>query len=148
MTNDDRTDTVVAALEKIREEPALGDFAIPLPKLAEASSKDLGRTFQRLGELIGASEEEATLQFRIAGEGEARIWSLTTGPAGCNVTTEHAPRPDIEVLLDADTWKLIAEGTMSPLEAFGRGKARLRGDVGLARRIVRRLQHSAERAAP
>jgi putative sterol carrier protein len=142
MTKDNQADTVETALERIRDEPVLGDFATPLPRLSREGSDDLGATFERLSELIGASKETTTLNFRIADDAGSHLWSVTTEPGGCSVTTELTRAPDLEVIVDAETWSQIANGSVSPLEALGRGKMRVRGDVSRARRIVRRLRRS------
>jgi hypothetical protein len=129
--------------ERLRDDPVLADFLSPLPRLTEPGEEgDLGRTFERLGELVGGSEVRARVHFRILeGDGETiRSWSLELGPDGYSVTTEPAHRPDLEVLVTEEAWRRLAEGTVSPLEAFGLGGMRVRGNIRVARRLVRLLR--------
>jgi hypothetical protein len=129
--------------ERLRDNPMLADFLSPLPRLTEPGKEgDLGRTFERLGEIAGGSEVRARVHFRILeDDGETtRSWSLELGPAGHSVTPEPVHRPDLEVLVTEEAWRRLAEGTVSPLEAFGLGGMRVRGNVRVARRLVRLLR--------
>ena len=117
------------ALGRVREMPLLSDFFHPLPRLtASTGDDDLGATFIRLCELLGATEEPLTLVFSISDGDEMRLWLLDAARDGCRLTEESARPPDVEVILGVETWKQIAEGTMSPVEAFGRGRMRVRGE--------------------
>jgi hypothetical protein len=144
VTTDKRSGKIEEALERARAEPVLGDFAVPLPKLARAGSTGIGASFEELAKVIGVSKETTTVTFRVTEPRKVHVWSLSSGPSGSRVTTGDPQPPDLEVLLDAETWKQIAAGALSPLEAFGRGKMRIRGDLNLARRIVRRIHRSTK----
>jgi SCP-2 sterol transfer family len=130
--------------ERLRADPVLADFLSPFPRLTDSEKSDLGRTFERFGELIGGSEVRARVQFGVLqgdGEGETvRSWSLELGPDACAVSAERVHRPDVEVLVAEETWRRLADGTLAPLEAFGRGEMRVRGDIQLARRLVQLLR--------
>jgi putative sterol carrier protein len=47
--------------------------------------------------------------------------------------------PDVELILDAPTWRAITSGELSLVEAFARGRMRVRGDIDDARRLVQQL---------
>ena len=129
--------------ERLHDNPVLADFLSPLPRLTEQGDEgDLGRTFERLGEIAGRSEIRARVHFRILEDDRKTIrsWSLELGPTGHSVTPEPAHRPDLEVLVTEETWRRLAEGTVSPLEAFGLGDMRVRGNVRVARRLARLLR--------
>ncbi|HEX2294102.1 MAG TPA: SCP2 sterol-binding domain-containing protein, partial [Actinomycetota bacterium] len=66
-----------------------------------------------------------------------------TGAEGSKVTSEVVGRPDVEVIVSAETWNEIAAGAISPLEAFGRGLMRVRGDVNVAWKVARKLGDKA-----
>ncbi len=130
--------------ERLRGDPILAEFVPPFPRLAKSGNVDLGRTFERLGELVGGSEVRARVHFGVVqGDGEAetvRSWSLELGPDVCTVSAERTHGPDLEVLLAEETWRRLAEGVLSPLEAFGQGDMRVRGDIKVAVRVVRLLR--------
>jgi len=143
MSDRDATETAARILERIRRLPFFSDFSAPLPRLVEPDRYDLDGTFARLAELIGTPQEPLSVRFHIADGDAVRSWYLDAGPEGGQVTTEEsARRPDVEFILDSETWKLIAEGTLSPLEAFGRGRMRVRGDIDVYRRFAGQLQRA------
>ncbi len=83
------------------------------------------------------------MRFVIADAENVRSWVLTAGPDGCQVSAAGPRRPDVEVILDAATWRLVAAGDMSLLEAFGRGRMRVRGDIDLARQLAQALRRAS-----
>jgi len=130
--------------ERLRGHPVLGDFLAPFPRLTDSAEDDLGRTVDRLGELVGGSDVRGRVHVGVvhgAGDsGAVRSWSLELGPDACTVSAHRTHRPDLEVLVAEETWRRLADGTLSPLEAFGRGDMRVRGDIALASRFVRLLR--------
>jgi hypothetical protein len=141
MSDRDETETTASIPQWVHRLPFLSDFYTPLPALAEPTVEDLDVTFDRLAELIGMTPTPMAVRVQL-GEGEhadVRSWVLDAGPSGCRVTSEATRPPDAEAILDAETWRLIASGGMSPLEAFARGRMRVRGSLQTARRLARQL---------
>jgi hypothetical protein len=117
--------------------------------LTEHGKNDLDHTFRRMAEVLGETEERGWIQFRIKSDEEWKYWSLELGPEGCKVHAERVTSPAFEVatpafevITPARTWWQIATGSISPLEAFGEGKMRIRGDMELGRLLLRRLASS------
>jgi len=119
----------------------LEEFSFPLRLSKGPDVNDLGESFERLTQAIGPVSEPLSVQFTVS---DAATWHIDTGPAGCTVTSETKGSPDIELIVDADTWRLIASGTLTPLEAFGRGRMRVRGDLATIRRFARLLQPASD----
>ena len=126
--------------ERLRADAVLSDFVAPFPNLLGRDPKDLAAGFKRMADLLGKSRRSALIRFTI-GEGKApRSWCLALTPEKCNVSEEKVERTDLEVLTSKKVWSQVASGKLSPLEAFGQGKLRVRGDIGIARLLARRLQ--------
>ena len=143
MTNDNPTERTDEVRKRIGEDSVLGDFAVPLPQLSLSTRRDdLQGTFERLGELIDKSGKQTTVNFKVRDETGVHTWSLKTGPNGSTVVREDMPLSDFEISVSAETWFQLANGEISPLEAFVQGKMRVRGNVNIARRIIRLLQPS------
>lgn len=141
MSDRDATETAARTLERFRRLPFFSDFSAPLPRLSQPDGVDLDRTFTTLASVVGARQEALSVRFHITDGDAARSWSVDAGPEGGRVTAgEPAQPPGVELILDAETWQLIAEGTLSPLEAFGRGRMRVRGDIDVYRRFASRLE--------
>lgn len=112
------------------------EFAVAFPKLLAFADRDLAGSFGRLAELTSASALAGTVTFGVTRDsGVARFsWLLKT--ASPQVAHERAESPDLEVLLSEETWWALADGTLTPLEAFGQGRIRLLGKVALARSLA------------
>jgi hypothetical protein len=126
---------------KVRDSAFLGHFRTPFPRLTGTGERDLGSTFDRLAELLAGNRVGAAITFSIVpGENldadPARSWSLRLGEQATTVSAERDERPDLEVILAEQTWWELAEGSVAPLEAFGRGRLRVLGDVRVARRFA------------
>jgi putative sterol carrier protein len=141
MTEPQATDPGTSFPSWVDALPHLADFATPLPSLVEADRNDVHATFERLSELLGASETPFALQIQIGDEEQPRIWTLAATADGCRLTDINESA-DIEALLGMETWALLASGALSPLEAFARGQMRVRGDLRAARRLARQLYRS------
>jgi putative sterol carrier protein len=119
--------------------PVLSEFARPFPNLLE-KQPDVGKSFKLIAESLSKSKRTGAIQFSIADGRKTRQWCLAMTPGGCEAMEEGTERPDLEILTDAKTWADIVGGKLAPLEAFGLGKVRVRGDIELARLFVRRVQ--------
>jgi SCP-2 sterol transfer family len=139
---DERGDSAATNLERYGRLAPFSDFSAPLPRLVEPASYEVDATFARLADMVGAPEEALSVGFRVVDDDGERVWTLNVGPSGGRVATQASEEgADLEFIVQADTWRRIAEGTMSLLEAFGRGQLRVRGDIEDARRFAVLLSH-------
>jgi hypothetical protein len=122
MTGDGQADRTNDVLYRMREDSALGDFAIPLK--VPGGSDDLARSFEEVGRLLAGVKEVFTLTFRVTDDHDVRTWSLAAGAQGCKVTDHEESTPDLEIFVDAQTCKQLLSGRIVPLEAFGGTDAR------------------------
>lgn len=115
-----------------------------LRNLTAPTGDDLAQTFHRLGgELEGAMQlerdESAAVLFTLLGEGRRSQWSLQIEGGSCSVQEREIEAADLEIVVREDGWWDIASGRLSPLEVFGEGRLRLRGDLSLAERLYAAL---------
>ncbi len=117
-------------------------FERTLRNLTEPTATDVGRTFQKIADLLQGAGERAQAQVWIQSGDERRSWNLQLDQDSCKVGTDEITNPDIEIFTQAETWGKIAKGEISPGEAALQGKLRFRGNVELARRLFERLASS------
>jgi putative sterol carrier protein len=122
-----------------------------LRPLAERRREDAGDALLSLARQLADTPERGRVQLRLVGrsESESETWDVELAPKGAKAakrtkagkTSRRAggKLPDLEIVTRAETWDCIADGSLSPLEAFLGGRLRLRGDAELAKRIVRHL---------
>lgn len=139
MTDQNEAGTEAGIPRWVRRLPSLSHFHTPLPKLAESAAANSDATFVRLAELFGATPDPLAVRFQITDGEQTSVWVLDAGPAGCQVTDDATRPVAAEAILEAGTWTLIADGRLSFLEAFARGRMRVRGDLRTARRVARQL---------
>jgi hypothetical protein len=122
-----------------------------LKPLAQRRPDDAGEALRSLARQLVDTPERGRIQLRLVGrsESECQTWDVELGSRRSK--TAKLPRspkssrrspgklPDLEIVTRAQTWDRIADGSLSPLEAFLGGQLRLRGDSELAKRIVRHL---------
>lgn len=105
-------------------------------ELLASTSSDVGDGLEQLARHVGAARLTGVMQLTINDGEEGRHRCLIMSPSGCEVLHDRADHPDLEVIVPADAWQQIASGVVSPLEVFGSGRMRVRGDMRLARSIV------------
>jgi putative sterol carrier protein len=106
--------------------------------LTQRLRSEIGETLRGMSASLRQTRERGRIHFRILDATGRTDWTLELGKAS-KVVERAVGKPKLEVVTRADTWHLIAAGELSPLEAFITGKLRLRGDVEMAKRIVRHL---------
>jgi putative sterol carrier protein len=124
-------------------------FAMLKP-LVERRRDDAGDALRSLARQLAGTPERGRVQLRLVGrsESESQTWDVELAPKGAKAAKAAGSgkaarraggQPDLEIVTRAQTWDRIADGTLSPLEAFLSGELRLRGDSELAKRIVSHL---------
>lgn len=102
-----------------------------------STGADAADSLEQLARQLGAAQLTGVMQLTINnGGGGGLDRCLIMSPSGCEVLQDRADRPDLEIIVSADGWHQIASGGVSPLEVFGSGQMRVRGDIRLARHVV------------
>lgn len=112
---------------------------VRLQKLTEPMRPELATTFNRVAEILSKIRNGRPLQLQFSildkEDKEPIPWSVAITKAGPRVEQKAAERPDVEIITRAETWWEIAEGKLSPLEAFLTGRLRVRGHIERAKRV-------------
>lgn len=115
------------------------DSYVRLQKLTEPSRPELASTFQRIAEILSKTKNGRPLQLQFSildrDSEELTPWSVAITKEGGTVAQKAAERPDVEIITAAETWWQIANGRLSPLEAFTTGRLRVRGNIERAKRV-------------
>ena len=73
-----------------------------------------------------APSGRATLRLRVTGEGD---WDATIDGDAIELAAANGKRPDARLAADAATWRRIAGDVRGGMEAFSRGKLKIRDDL-------------------
>ena len=110
-----------------------------LQKLTEPTRPELATTFNRLAEILSKTQKGKPLQLQFSivdgDEEKPTAWSVAIDKTGGKAAQKPAAEPDVEIITRAETWWEIAEGRLSPLEAFVTGRLRVQGSIERAKRV-------------
>jgi SCP-2 sterol transfer family len=126
-----------------RPHPVLQQYA-HLPPLIEPGTRADPASVHRLAELLESFGESADINLQFVGITGTQGWHVTMEPGQAAAREDLVENADLELIMRLDTWTEIASGSLSPLVAFGSGRMRVRGDVGLAKRLLRHLATSPD----
>ncbi len=82
---------------------------------------------------------KATYQFELTGEGGGD-WVLEIADQQCQVREGVAVAPDATISLAAADYVALVKGELDAMGAFMGGKLKIRGNVGLAMKVVNLFQ--------
>jgi putative sterol carrier protein len=96
--------------------------------LTNGGRADVAGTLEQFAAGLKASNLRGTVQFVIQDKDGEKTYAIHLAKNAPRVEAKASSKePDLELLTTADTWMSIARGEISPLEAFGRGRMRVRG---------------------
>lgn len=124
----------------LASDPVLLDFLKPFPKLLPKDAKNPAEAFDRMAKKLAGTRRAGVIQFRLTRGRRTKCWGLALSPKESRVIDAEVESPALELITDEKTWAAIAGGQLAPLEAFAGGKLRVRGDLELARSMVRRIR--------
>lgn len=111
-----------------------------LPALMEPGQFDIGMSVTRLAELLRSFGSPVTVALTVIGAASTERWHVRVSVTEAVASAGAVDTPDVEVITSPAVAVAIACGSLSPVVAFGQGGLRIRGDLGLASRL---LKHAA-----
>jgi putative sterol carrier protein len=82
-----------------------------------------------------AGDLEAVIQFNLAGEGGGD-WAVMISEGSCSVKQGIAENPKLTLSAQASDYLDIITGKVNAMSAFAEGKIKLKGDLGLAMKLM------------
>jgi putative sterol carrier protein len=102
--------------------------------LVEPTDWNLEKSFQRLAESL-SELGDFRMQVRILDEGKISDWAVGGG-SSASAEEGTLNEPQVELATRLETWRLIAEGALAPMEAIRGGQMRFDGDTDVAREVL------------
>lgn len=123
---------------RIGDDPVLKIFVSPLPALVLKGKGNVGEYVERFAQGLSKLKKVSTIQFTAGSKNDTRCWHIVLGPES-KVIEGTYERPDLEIIAPEGVLLRLLSGEVSPLEVFGGGKLRVRGDIRLASLAARAL---------
>lgn len=78
---------------------------------------------------------DAVILFDLSGD-QGGKWVATIKDGACTVTKGTVDNPKLTLTADAVDYVGVFTGKVNPMAAFGEGKIKLKGDIGLAMKLM------------
>ena len=106
---------------------------------SKPTKRDLERTFTRLAELLPGSGDIGYVEFQLRSARGKPTWTLLLSEAGAQISPEKVTKPSLRIIVGEDDWWQVAQGVVSPISLFMRGRMRFVGNCGIAQRAFAKL---------
>jgi len=114
-----------------------------LENLVEKSETDpntkIKQAFTRGGKLLSDSKLKGKILFRAKEGDKTEYFSYEFDERRGIFGTGPLDKPDLEIFVEKETLLRIIEGNLSPIEAIGTKRMRVRGNIKLALKLYRTL---------
>jgi putative sterol carrier protein len=119
----------------------MGTYAL-VRSLTDGPEIDVDSTMERLASALGDAGETGSMGLSIGGDDESSersVWTLSLDQTTAQRGGNGSLASDVTLLTAPETFHRMATGSYSPVQAFLDGRLRVRGDIDLAKRILRHL---------
>jgi putative sterol carrier protein len=103
-------------------------------KASELRPTEIKESVEAAAKLLGRGKDVGRLQLRLVGEGRPTSYTFDVLAGECRVAASEAEEPDLDLVVSQDTWLEIANGSLSPVDAYLTGRMEIAGDIEFAKR--------------
>ncbi len=105
----------------------------------KATKKDISAAVEAAAELLKRGKDVGNVELRVVGSKGRRSFTLDVRDGECLVEEAGSEARDLRVAASEDTWVEIANGDLSPVDAYLTGRLELAGNLGFAKRQFAKL---------
>jgi putative sterol carrier protein len=100
----------------------------------EVAASDIAESMESGAKLLKRGKDVGRLEVRLIGKGKSRSFTFDVLAGDCRVTQGASGERDLEIVVSDETWVDIANGDLSPVDAYLTGRMEVTGDLGFAKR--------------
>lgn len=101
---------------------------------AELRVSDLTESMESGAKLLKRGKDVGRLEVRLLGKSGSRSYTFDVLAGDCRVTQGTSDERDLEIVVSEETWVDLANGDLSPVEAYLTGRMEVTGDLEFAKR--------------
>jgi putative sterol carrier protein len=101
---------------------------------AEVSSSDIAASMEAGARLLKRGKDVGRLEVRLIGKRGSNSYTFDVLGGECRMSKGSPAESDFEVVVSEETWVEIANGDLSPVDAYLTGRMELSGDLEFAKR--------------
>jgi putative sterol carrier protein len=101
---------------------------------AEVRSSDIAASMEAGASLLKRGKDVGRLEVRLIGKRGSNSYTFDVLGGECRMSKGSPAESDFEVVVSEETWVEIANGDLSPVDAYLTGRMELSGDLEFAKR--------------
>jgi putative sterol carrier protein len=101
---------------------------------AEVRASDIAESIESGAKLLKRGKDVGRLEVRLIGKSASRSYTFDVLAGDCRVTQGASEDRDLEIVVSDETWVEIANGDLSPVDAYLTGRMEVTGDLAFAKR--------------
>jgi putative sterol carrier protein len=101
---------------------------------AEVKASDIAESMEAGARLLKRGKDIGRLEVRLIGKRGSSSYTFDLLGGDCQMTKGSPAESDFEVVVSEETWVEIANGDLSPVDAYLAGRMELSGDLEFAKR--------------
>jgi putative sterol carrier protein len=100
----------------------------------EAAATDIAASMESGAKLLKRGKDIGRLEVRLIGSQGSHSYTFDILGGDCRVTRGSSEERDLEIVVSEETWVEIANGDLSPVDAYLAGRMEVTGDLEFAKR--------------
>lgn len=105
----------------------------------EAGPSEIAEVMQAAAKLLGRGKDVGRLHVSLVGKRRRSQYTFDILAGECRVAEGAAETPDLEIVVPEDALVEIANGTLSPVDAYLSGRMEISGDIEFGKRQYAKL---------
>ena len=105
----------------------------------EAGPTDIASAVDAAAKALARGKDAGQLQVSLVGKRRPNHYTFDVRDGDCRVTEARSEAPDLEIVVTDDVLLEMAEGTLSPVDAYLMGRMEVTGDIEFGKRQYAKL---------
>ena len=101
----------------------------------EARATDIAASVDELGNNLSSGTDIGRVQVRMLGDKRSTDFSLEVLAGDAKTSKATIDNADLEIVVSEETWTEIANGDLSPVDAYLTGRMEIAGDLSFGKRL-------------
>jgi putative sterol carrier protein len=107
--------------------------------VGEAGASEISEAVEAAAKLLGRGKDVGRLQLRLVGGRRRSAFTFDVLGGECRVAEGAAETPNLEIVVPEDALVEIANGRLSPVDAYLTGRMEITGDIEFGKRQYAKL---------
>jgi putative sterol carrier protein len=107
--------------------------------VGDAGAREISEAVQAAAKLLGRGKDVGRLEISLVGKRRKSQYTFDVLAGECRVAEGASESPDLQIVVPEEALVEIANGTLSPVDAYLTGRMELTGDIEFGKRQYAKL---------